>query len=233
MQIVFLGSRFWRKCFAIGLLLLVFLLVRWGWHLNLQASSVEEIVARALANLERAYSYRYTLSVVSIIDGKETLVTQVEGIWNRPDRFYIKGEAFSTPLEAYIIGDQYIVRDLQGGWIRFQGEPSLVRETVLFAESPLSDLQRLHSLKIIEERIVGGQRCYLVEGSLASVSNRLWQAFWQDFTCRLWIDKREIRLRRLDLYGSSIGSDDRLIATIEIHDYDGNLVIKPPDGDGR
>lgn len=233
MQIVFLDHCLGRRI----VLVLVLLLLYFGGRLVYQSQhpplSAQEIVQKGLDNLDAAYSYRYNLRAVSHIDGKETVLTEIEGIWNAPDRFYIKGETLANPLEAYIIGNEFIIRDPQDSWIRFQGGqgPSLLRETVLFSESPLSDLRRLHSAELVEERDFAGQRCYLVGGKLAGVTNPLWQVFWQDFTCRLWIDKKELRLRRLELHGTSIGSDDSLLVSLEIYDYDAKLVISPPEID--
>jgi len=233
LRLLFLNRRLGRNAvLALGLLLLFF-----GGRLVYQTQhpplGAREIVHKGLENLEAAYSYRYRLTAVSNIDGKETILTDIEGMWNAPDRYYIKGETLDNPLEAYIIGNEFIVRDPQGSWISFQAGqgPSLLRETVLFSESPLSDLRRLHSLELGGEGDFAGQKCYIIEGKLAGVTNPLWQVFWQDFACRLWIDKKEMRLWRLELHGTSIGSNDSLLVSLEISDYDAKLVISPPELD--
>lgn len=231
MRFLFVDHRLGRRTVIILVLLILLVGGRLVYRAQHPPLSAQEIVGKGLDNLDAAYSYKYNLMAVSYIDGNETVLTEIEGIYNAPDRFYIKGETLANPLEAYIIGNEYIVRDPQDAWISFKGGqgPSLLRETVLFSESPLADLRRLHSVELVEERDFAGQRCYLLEGKLAGVSNPLWQVFWQDFTCRLWIDKREIRLRRLELHGTSIGSADSLQVSLEIFDYDAKLVISPPE----
>ena len=74
---------------------------------------------------------------VSYIDGNETVLTEIEGIYNAPDRFYIKGETLANPLEAYIIGNEYIVRDprMPGSASSGQG-PSAQGNGLVFRKSP-------------------------------------------------------------------------------------------------
>ncbi|MGI6576404.1 MAG: hypothetical protein ACOX3A_11335 [bacterium] len=229
MQVVILRNRLWWQLLCIGLLiLLLFYLIGVG-NFSLHRPSPNEIVNKAISNLEAAYSYRYLLRAHSVVDGQDTFLLDIEGIWNRPDHYYIKGETLSNPLEAYIIGEEFIVKDPEGEWLHFKGGPSLVRETISFSASPLADLTYLHSPAIAAEKMYKGKKCYIIEGVLASVSNPLWQAFWQNFSCRLWIDKKELKLLQMDLHGQSIGSDDTLSVCVELYDYDGNFAIRPPE----
>lgn len=219
-----------RCFFLMSLLLLLLLLGISLWRLKSPALGPEGIVKASLDNLQGARSFAYNLTAVSIIDGKETLLTQVEGIWNTPDRYYLKGETLGNPLESYILGDVYMIKDPQGDWLEFRSDrgPSLLRETVLFSQTPLQDLHGFYSGQLTAQKTTAGQKCYIIEGKLAKVSNPLWQAFWQDFACQLWIDKQMLCLRRLELKGVSMGSDDRLTVHMEIYDYDTQRMVMPP-----
>lgn len=226
----FLTDNIWRRVFLLSVLLFLTIIGISTWQSKHLFREPEEIVRSGLDNLEGAQAYAYDLTALSIIDGKELLLTQVEGIWNAPDRYYIKGETLGNFLEAYVIGDVYIIKDPQDNWLEFQASqgPSLLRETVLFSQTPLQDLRGFHSGQVTGEKTIAGQKCYILEGRLAKVSNPLWQAFWQDFACQLWIDKKGLRLRRLALSGKSMGSDDRLTVNMEIYDYDTQMIITPP-----
>ncbi|NLJ33108.1 MAG: hypothetical protein GX349_00720 [Firmicutes bacterium] len=230
MQTIPLTGNIRRHITLFFLLLFLLLMAIYTYWRMYPPLGPEEIVQKALANLEKAQSYTYNLNAVSLIQGQESLLTQVEGAWKAPDSHYIKGETLGNTLEAYIIADNYMIKDPQGDWLEFRGGegPSLLRETVLFSQTPLRDLHGFHSGQIAAEKTVAGRKCYVLTGRLTRVSNPLWQAFWQDFTCQLWIDKKELFLRQLWLAGVSIGSEDRLTVFLELADYDAQLTIIPP-----
>lgn len=189
-----------------------------------------EIGQRAQQELQRTASYRFDLTVRTVIDGQEAMVSQVEGEFVRPDLYHIKGRSYDYPLEMYQLGRKIYFKDpADGKWKEAQGGPNLVAEAVNLGTSPLVDFLRAETFELVGRERLEGRECYHLRTPLGEVANDYWRVFFSDFLLEAWVGRSSFKVERVRLLGSNRSvPGDKLEIELKLFDHDAPIVITPP-----
>lgn len=192
--------------------------------------SAQEVGKRAQDELKRTASYRFELTIHSLIDGQEAMVSQVEGEFVRPDSYHLRGKSYDYPLEVYQLGRRVFFQDpADGEWKQAQGGPNLVTEAVDLGTSPLIDFLRSPSFELLGRERIGDVVCYHLRSSLSEVANPYWRVFFSDFLLDGWIDRTTFKLHQLELTGSNRAvPGDKLQIKLRLTDHDAPITITLP-----
>ncbi|HHV56697.1 MAG TPA: hypothetical protein GXX50_02935 [Firmicutes bacterium] len=212
---------------AAVLLILALLFVR---GLGRPGPAVEELGRRAQEELRRTASYRFRLAIRSVIEGREAVVSEVEGEYVRPDSYHLRGRSYDYPLELYQLGRRIFFKDpADGTWKEAQGGPNLVTEAVSLGTSPLVDFLQAPSFELVGREKVGGVGCYRLRSDLGEVANPYWRVFFSDFTLESWISRATFKVHRLRLEGSNRSvPGDKLEIDLVVYNHDAPLTIALP-----
>jgi len=94
-----------------------------------------------------------------------------------------------------------------------------------FSFSEVNDIVYLGKEKI-------GKRKYYVITCKPVVKNTFMEKYWQDFSYRLWIDKRSRRIVKAQVNAKNIKDPKDLInISLVLYDFNKNIAIEPPKED--
>jgi hypothetical protein len=187
------------------------------------------LVTHALEQLNAAGSFRYTLTQHQWVDGKDRILTQVQGEKDGGNT-RILGQLAGSEVEMVKFGDSTYSKDpFSKKWIRF-ANTSAAQEVFLAELNPLSSLQ----IKELGEVMLSGQGkvndekvwvCTLKP----SVQNQMMEVFWTDFQYTLSIRKSDKMLVRAIIEAKSKANKDPMTMTLEFFDIGKKINLHAPD----
>lgn len=218
-----------RLSWLAAAVVLAFLFVVWRGCSGSNPDAAQ-IGRRAQEELERTASYRFRLTVRTVIDGQEAVVSNVEGKFVRPDSFYLCGQSYDYRLELYQFGRRVYFKDpADNVWKEAQGGPNLVTEAVSVSTSPLADFLQAAAFELVGQERWSGTPCYHLKAFLPEVANSYWRVFFTDFSLEAWVSRSTLKLIRLKLVGTNrTVAGDQLEIEAELFDHDAPLHIVPP-----
>jgi hypothetical protein len=150
-----------------------------------------ELVTSGLERLNNAASFRYSVSQHQWVDGKDRVLTQIQGE-KEGENIRITGQLAGSETEMILIGDSLYNRDsITKNWIRFNSTPA-AQEVFLAELNPLSSLQfkELGEVKPNGRQKLDGEKVWVCELK-PSVQNQIMEEFWTDFSYTLFISKSQ------------------------------------------
>ena len=221
-----------HKAFTIFLTTAAFILFLCFYLLQSKPIDPNYVTQRAQVKLAQTSSYRFELSVQTVIDGQDKKVAAVSGEFLQPNTYHLKGSSYDYDLELYHVNSQLFFFDpADKRWKRASAAPSLVTEAVLFTTSPIADFLAAREFTLITRQRLHGQSVYQLGAKLDCIANPYWEIFFNDFYLESWIEYPSCRVKQLQLIGSNNGSDEnRLTATLMLTDYDQPVQITLPVG---
>ena len=216
----------WLPLIGIGIVLLIGgILGRSLW----QQPDPTNLVTHGLEQLNAATSFRYSLTQHQWVEGKDRVLTQVQGEKNGGNT-RILGQMAGSEVEMIKIGDSTYSKDpFSKKWIRFINAPA-AQEVFLAELNPLSSLQ----LKEIGEVVLSGQEKVNEEKVWVcdlkpSVQNQMMEAFWTDFQYTLYIRKSDKMLVKATIQAKNKAQSDPMTMTLEFEDIGKKMNIQEPD----
>jgi len=217
-----------------GILAAILLLgiVGWaGWYFFLQGPpDPKQLLSEAWQNTIRAESYSFTSSTSMVVDGKNRVLSKLEGQIQK-DGFRIKGQMLNTPVELYRVGRNIYLKDVFGGenWKVFENSV-LERQPLITAEiNPLGYMQFKDTFEaqLTGEEKLNGRSVYRLEVR-PDVHNQFLDMMYTNFRATFLIGKRDHRIWKAVLSGESKQkAQDRITIEITVKDYQ-PVKLEPP-----
>lgn len=219
----------WRRC--VGVLVITITLLFFFFCLIRPASMDPSHVAQqAQQKLAQTSSYRFELSVRTIIDGQDRIVSVISGEFVQPSTYYLKGVSYDYNIEIYHVDNQLVFLDpVDKRWKKASATPSLVTEAVLFSTSPIADFLSANKFQLVTLERDRGRHLYRLSAQLDDISNPYWKIFFTDFSLESWIEYPSCQVEKLRLYGGNDSSKgNNLIAELILSNHGQPLHITLP-----
>lgn len=188
----------------------------------------QELVVHGLERLNAAASFRYSMSEHQLIEGKDRILTQIQGEKDGGNR-HISGQLVGSEVEMILVGDALYNKDpFSKKWVRFPNSPGAL-EVFLAEIDPVSSLQ----IKEPGEVVLKGQE--KVNGDSAwvctlnpSVQNQIMEELWQDFAYTLYIRKSDQMIIKAIIQAKSKDKAEPMSLILEFRDFGQKLKIQAP-----
>ena len=188
-----------------------------------------ELVTHGLDQMKAATSFRYSLTQHQWVEGKDRVLTQIQGEKNGGNT-RIMGQMTGSEVEMIKIGDSTYSKDpFNKKWIRFANAPA-AQEVFLAELNPLSSLQmkELGEVMLSGQGNVNGEKVWICNLK-PSVQNQMMEVFWTDFQYTLYIRKSDKMLVKVTIEAKNKAKSDPMTMTLEFKDIGKKINIQAPD----
>lgn len=223
----------WKWAAAL-LLIIVLLNISFYLYEEWTLLAPNEAVLEGLLKTVNMQSYRYNVTAVRILEGKESVISEVDGEKNAKG-VHLKGSLpiIMADVEIYHMGDILYRRDtLTDGWVVVPDKGRSAIEKLIAEINPLgvfhfSEQDNIEAKYIGKEK-VDGNTCRMYEVMGRGV-NKYMELYWQDFKYRIWIDKGKGVIRKAQIMAEHRDNAQHLLQiTLELSDFDELIEIMPP-----
>jgi hypothetical protein len=186
---------------------------------------------RALSSMEKITEYRYSLKSGFNVEGREEVISQVEGEKSQ-GKTHIKGEMVNTPVDIYYINRSiYNYDSASEKWLIIESDSSNAEELLISELNPLSNF-RIRAPATVDKvgfEKINGTEC-LVAACETGVQSELLETFWQDFKYKFWIDYKKGWIRKAQVEARNKESfETRLKIEVVFKDINKKIDIEAPD----
>ncbi|GAW92181.1 hypothetical protein [Calderihabitans maritimus] len=220
----------WKR--LVGLVLL--LLVIWAAYRVYQEKNriiPPEVVNEALSRTLAAKSFRYRVEVKTLRNGRETIISRVEGERADENTFRIKGEILSQKAEIYHVGDKtYFLDPVSEKWLVTPGGGLFQNEFFMTELNPLASFR----FPVVEDAQYLGteeirKRKTYVFRCQPEVNNNFLETYWEDFEYQLWVDRKSRRLVRGIIKARNRKDPEHFLSVkVDLFDFNTEIKIEPP-----
>lgn len=166
------------------------------WH-----TPPEQIVGEALMYAAEAPVYGYTSEAVHVLDGKETVISRLNGQKNG-ENIHLFGsvDVVDSQIDVYQIGDLFYRQDIvSGSWMQMTGQNLEATEHLLQEINPLGCLILHTNAEVteLEKETVNDVKCRKFQVRSSGESSYM-TSVWNEFYYTLWIDKQH-RLQKAEV----------------------------------
>lgn len=188
-------------------------------------------LVNSIQKMAQVKSYRYVLKSGFTVDGREEVISEVEGEKEQGNT-HLKGEMVNTPVDIYYIDRTiYNYDSFSDKWLVIDSGTANSEELLISELNPLSNFRfkNISAVKKVGFELVDGTEC-LVVSCQPSVESQLLESLWSDFDYQLWIDYKQQVIRKAALQAVNKQTPTtRLSIAVEFYDIDQPIEIKPPD----
>ena len=218
----------------IALVVLALVLVgTWGYKFYVQEVKVnpEELLVKALDTTHALKSYRFYLEAFLETEGGHIEISKVHGEWTSPGDLHLWGKMTGQEVDIYQVKDTTYFKDpLSQRWMVTPGNNPLQQDIFLVEVNPLSIL-KITQVKELQykgrQKNMSG-RPYLL-ALRPEINNALLNAYWHNFFCNLWIDRRDLYIRQAELVAEHRQkAGDSLVIRLQLYDFNKRINIEPP-----
>lgn len=188
------------------------------------------VANQAQEQLARASSYRFQLSVRTVIDQQDRVVSIITGEFVHPNTYHLQGTSYDYKLNLYYINGELVFLDpADNCWKKSSTAPSLVTEAILFTTSPIADFltANAQNFDLVASKRSESQIIYHLNTQLDKVTNPYWEIFFSDFQLDSYINYPNYLVQRLQLYGTN-NQQDALLIELLLSDYNKIFNITAP-----
>jgi hypothetical protein len=191
----------------------------------------EEAVNSAIENTLNAESYRYQAVSKKIIDGKEDLLSEVQGAKSNGN-VHITGRlhVVNSDFEIYQVADKLYRRDeFSKDWLVVEDNNVEATERLVQEINPLGIFKFSEPIvaQYVGKEDVNGKKCRKYE-VMAETENKYLLVLWKDFTYTVWIDKAGLLTKAEINAVNKQHENQRLSMSVVFSDYNKEIVITPP-----
>jgi hypothetical protein len=189
----------------------------------------DKLVTSGLEGLNNATSFRYSVSQHQWVDGKDRVLTQIQGE-KGGGNVRITGQLVGSETEMVLIGDALYSKDpFTKNWIRFNSTPA-AQEVFLAELDPLSSLQfkELGEIKYSGRQKLDGEKVWVCDFQ-PSVQNQIMEEFWTDFSYTLFISKPQKTVVKAIIQAKNKEKGEPMSMTLQFKDIGEKISIPTPD----
>lgn len=176
-------------------------------------------------------SYRYVLKSGFTVDGREEVISEVEGEKEQGNT-HLKGEMVNTPVDIYYIDRTiYNYDSFSKKWLVIDSGTANSEELLISELNPLSNFRfkNVSGVTKVGFEPVNGTEC-LVVSCQPSVESQLLESLWENFNYQLWIDYKQQVIRKATLEAvNKQNPSTQLSIAVEFYDINQPIKIEPPD----
>lgn len=221
---------FRRRYFIVLLVIIICLLFFFFNFLMPSFLDVNRIVQKAQDQLTETTSYCFDLSVRTVIDGEDRVVSIINGKFVQPNSYHLKGSSYDYTIDLYYIDNQLIFLDpVDKHWKNASSAPSLVTDAVLYTTSPIADFLTADDFQLLALKRINKRPVYRIKSILNDTTNPYWKIFFSNFFLESWIEYPNCQLMQLQLRGYNDDNSDKLIADLVFYNYNQPFLITLPD----
>jgi hypothetical protein len=188
-------------------------------------------IAQALKNTGDTKSYEYVIKKSTVIDGKAQVDSNVKGEKQDGNNIHIKGQIFGADLDYYQIGETSYSKDqMSGEWVSMKDSQLNQQEIFMGELNPLANFtyKELTEANFSGYEKISGKK-YLVYTALPITANPYMDLLWRDFSYKLWIEPRSLRVFKAQIMANGKGNtSNKLKLEIDFSNYNSDIVITPP-----
>jgi hypothetical protein len=187
-----------------------------------------ELVTSGLERLNNAASFRYSVSQHQWVDGKDRVLTQIQGE-KGGGNIRITGQLVGSETEMILIGDSLYNKDpFTKNWIRFNSTKA-AQEVFLAELDPLSSLQfkELGEVKLSGQQKLDGEKVWVCDFK-PSVQNQIMEEFWTDFSYTLFISKSQKIVTKAIIQAKNKEKGELMGMTLQFKDIGEKISIQTP-----
>lgn len=182
----------------------------------------EARVREALYYALESSMYCYTSEAVRVQDGKEQVITRLNGEKNGENvHLYGTADVLDTEIDVYQIGDTFYRQDLVSGqWLEMKGQNLEATEYLIQEINPLGCLHFSEHAKVIAQgkEKIGGVSCKKYQ-VYSSGGNTFLTSEWSQFYYTVWIDKNH-RLTQVEAIADDHDSGTEQLRLLVQFDWD-------------
>ena len=189
------------------------------------------VIGQALKTTAQARSYRYTIRMSTLIDGKEQPVSDINGEKQNQKSIHFKGQMLESEVDFYQIDSTTYSKDqLTGEWMKNTDNQINQQEIFMFELNPLASFTYK---ELIEANYRGleklnGKRVWVYTASPV-INNPYMEILWKDFGYKFWLQPRSLLISKAQVTATSKNNPaDKLTLLIEFKDFNSDIEIKPP-----
>ena len=198
-------------------------------HFRPAALDPNFVAHQAQLTLAQASSYRFQLSVRTVIDQQDQVVSRIIGEFVQPNTYHLQGTSYDYKLDLYHLNDELLFLDpVDNRWKKSSAAPSLVTEAVLFTTSPIADFLTAQEFDLITNERIPGKRVYHLSSQLTNIANPYWEIFFSDFQLESCVNYPSYQVQRLRLHGTN-SQNDTLLIELTFSDYNQISNITAPE----
>lgn len=192
----------------------------------------EEALRQSLPKTLNTQSCRYQAVAVRVLDGQETVISEVSGEKNLQS-VHIKGNLpiVKSEVEVYQFPDAMYRRDsLTKGWLVVPAKGRAAMEQLISEINPMGAFHFDDAIEVLYagKEKVGKYSCRIYE-VIGRGQNKYLELYWQDFNYRLWVDRKEGYIRKAEIMAEHRDNSQHLLKlTMTLSDYNEVIEIKPP-----
>ncbi len=187
-----------------------------------------EWVAHGLERLNGTASFRYSMTEHQLIDGKDRILTQIQGEKDGGNR-HISGQLVGSEVEMILVGGTLYNKDpFSKKWVRFPNSPGA--QDVFLAEiDPVSSLQikELGEVVLKGQEKVNGEKAWVCTFN-PSVQNQIMEELWKDFAYTLYIRKSDQMVIKAIIQAKSKDKSEPMSLMLEFKDFGQKLKLQAP-----
>jgi hypothetical protein len=209
-----------------GLILLVYYLIPGKPDIP-----AEQAISQALETTAQASSYEYKITMTTVIDSKEQVVSTVTGERENKNKIHINGKIFDSEVDFYQIESTTYSKDnLTGEWIKITDNQLNQQEFFQNELNPLANFafKQLNTATFIGIQKVGKEK-YWVYTADPDVNNQYMQILWKDFQYKFYLEPHKLLINKAEVSAvSKNNSSDKMKLTVEFKNYNGSIKVNPP-----
>ncbi|HZK44430.1 MAG TPA: hypothetical protein VFC73_09155 [Syntrophomonadaceae bacterium] len=188
------------------------------------------VLEDSIKNMSVVNSYRYSLKSGFSVDGREEVISEVQGEKNG-ENTHIKGEMVNTPIDIYYIDRTiYNYDSFAEKWLIIESGTTNSEELLISELNPLSNFRfkQINSVEKLRFEYIDGAEC-LVVMCKPSIEIELLETLWKDFEYHIWLDYKDNLIKRALLTATNKQNEKtELSLETEFMDINKKISIKSP-----
>ncbi|MHB8127278.1 MAG: LolA-like protein [Desulfitobacteriaceae bacterium] len=223
-KLLFSSKRRLLLLIVVGIMLIGGFVGRQLWQ-----PSPNELVTSGLERINGAVSFRYSVTQHQWVDGKDRILTQIQGE-KAGGNTRIFGQLVGSEVEMILIGDALYNRDpFTKSWVRFSSAPA-AQEVFLAELNPLSSLQfkELGEVVLSGQQKLDGEKVWVCNFK-PSIQNQIMEEFWSDFTYTLFISKSQKTIVKAIIQATNKEKMEPMSMTLQFKDIGKKISILTPN----
>lgn len=190
-----------------------------------------QAINHALENTAQSRSYKYNITVTTVIDGKEQVASTVAGERENKNRIHIKGQIYDSEIDFYQIDTTTFTKDqLTGEWIKITDNQINQQEIFMNELNPLANLafKELNDTAFAGIQKEGSKK-FWVYTAKPVVNNKYMKILWKDFQYKFFLEPRSLLIDKVEVTAvSKNNSADKMKLVLEFKNYNSAIKVDPP-----
>lgn len=227
------GKSIWARGLPAGLFILAALILLGYYLLPIKPDiPPDQAINRALEITAQAHRYEYRITMTTVIDGKEQVVSTVDGAREDENKIHIKGQIYDSEVDFYQIDTTTYTKDnLTGEWIKITDNQINQQEIFMNELNPLANFafKELNSAAFEGIQKEGGGEFWVYTANPV-VDNSYMRILWKDFQYKFCLEPRSLLINNVEVNAvSKNNSADRIKLVVEFKNYNGSIQVDPPE----